>query len=138
MDSACQIFSSISGLAMLVDHTRETTEEIYSLRIIERFIPNNYFQNLFTDDLIETNHVDLDGYQHKELFDEQLCLRFEMNGNHYFENLYFKFLPGWFIANMEKIIFQNKAFVTLFMRNEMDSSKIYLIIDHNSHLISIY
>ena len=138
MDSACQIFSSISGLAMLVDHTCETTEEFYSLRMVERFIANNYFENWFTDDFIETNHVDLDAYQHMELFDEQLCLCFEIYGNHYVENLKFKFLPGWFIANMEKIIFQNKAFVTLFMRNEMASSKIYLIIDHNSHLISIY
>ena len=86
--------------------------------------------------MIQFNHVDLDEYQYMELFDEQLCLRFEMDGNHYVEILYF--LPGWFIANMEKIIFQNKAFVTLFMRNEMASSKIYLIIDHNSHLISIY
>ena len=57
-----------------------------------------------------------------------------MNGNPYVENLYFKFLPGWFIVNMENI-FQNKA---LLMRNEMASSKIYLIIDHNGHLISIY
>ena len=138
MDSTCQIFSSISGLAMLVDHTRETTEEIHSLRMVERFIANNYFQNWFTDDLIQNKHVDLDEYWNMELFDEQLCLRFDMDGNHYVENLYFKFLPGWFIAHMEKIIFQNKAFVTLFMRNEMASSKIYLIIDHNSHLISIY
>ena len=44
-----------------------------------------------------------------------------MDGNHYVEILYF--LPGWFIANMEKIIFQNKAFVTLFMRDEKASSK---------------
>ena len=74
-------------------------------------------------EFIITNHVDLDEYQYMELFDEQLCLRFEMDGNHYVENLYFNFLPGWFIANMEKIIFQNKAFVTLFMRDEKASSK---------------
>ena len=70
MDSTCQIFSSIPGLAMIIDHTRETTEEIYSLRMVERFIANNYFQNWFTDDLIQTNHVDLDKYQHMELFDQ--------------------------------------------------------------------
>ena len=39
---------------------------------------------------------------------------------------------------MEKIICQSKAFVTLFMRNGMSQSNIYLIIDHNGHLISIY
>ena len=59
---------------MLVDHKRETTEEIYSLRMVERFIANNYFQNWFTDDLIQTNHVDLDEYRHMDIAEYVLSL----------------------------------------------------------------
>jgi hypothetical protein len=137
MNSTCSIFSSIPGLAVLVDQTIETTSEFYSKRMIERFIANNYFQNWFTVEFVQANNVNLEEYQHMPLYNEQLCLRFHLDG-FYVENLYFKFLPGWFIANMEKIICQSKAFVTLFMRNGMLQSNIYLIIDHNGHLISIY
>ena len=71
------------------------------------------------------------------LYDEQLYLRFQLN-SFYVKTLYFIFMPGCFIANMEKIICQNKAFETFFMRNGMARSSIYLIIDYNGHLISIY
>lgn len=137
MNSICTIFSSIPGLAVLVDQTIETTPEYRSKRMLERYIANNYFQNWFTMEFVEANHVNLEVYQSMPLYDEQLCLRFQMNG-YYVETLYFRFLPGWFIANMERIICQSKAFVTLFMRNGMSQTNIYLIIDHNGHLISIY
>ena len=86
---------------------------------------------------VQANHVNLEKYQSMPLYDEQLCLRFHMN-RFYVETLYFRLLPGWFIAYMEKIIYQSKEFVTLFMRHGMSQSNIYLIIDHNGHLISIY
>ena len=137
MNSNISIFSSIPGLAVLVDQTIETTNDCHSKRMLERYVANNYFQNWFTMEFVQANSVNLQEYQTMHLYDEQLCLRFQLNG-FYVETLYFRFLPGWFIANMEKIIFQNKAFVTLFMRNGMVQSNIYLIIDHNGHLISIY
>ena len=137
MNSNISIFSSIPGLAVLVDQTIETTNDCHSKRMLERYVANNYFQNWFTMEFVQANSVNLQEYQTMPLYDEQLCLRFQLNG-FYVETLYFRFLPGWFIANMEKIIFQNKAFVTLFMRKGMVQSNIYLIIDHNGHLISIY
>ena len=137
MNSNISIFSSIPGLAVLVDQTIETTNDCHSKRMLERYVANNYFQNWFTMEFVQANSVNLQEYQTMPLYDEQLCLRFQLNG-FYVETLYFRFLPGWFIANMEKIIFQNKAIVTLFMRNGMAQSNIYLIIDHNGHLISIY
>ena len=88
-------------------------------------------------EFVQANSVNLEEYQTMPLYDEQLYLRFQLNG-FYVETLYFRFLLGWFIANMEKIICQNKAFVTLFIWNGMVQSNIYLIIDHNGHLISIY
>ena len=137
MNSNISIFSSIPGLAVLVDQTIETTNDCHSKRMLERYVANNYFQNWFTMEFVQANSVNLQEYQTMPLYDEQLCLRFQLNG-FYVETLYFRFLPCWFIANMEKIICQNKAFVTLFMRNGMAQSNIYLIIDHNGHLISIY
>ena len=137
MNSNISIFSSIPGLAVLVDQTIETTNDCHSKRMLERYVANNYFQNWFTMEFVQANSVNLQEYQTMPLYDEQLCLRFQLNG-FYVETLYFRFLPGWFIANMEKIICQNKAFVTLFMRKGMAQSNIYLIIDHNGHLISIY
>ena len=137
MNSNISIFSSIPGLAVLVDQTIETTNDCHSKRMLERYVANNYFQNWFTMEFVQANSVNLQEYQTMPLYDEQLCLRFQLNG-FYVESLYLRFLPGWFIANMEKIIDQNKAFVTLFMRNGMVQSNIYLIIDHNGHLISIY
>ena len=105
--------------------------------MLERFVANNYFQNWFTMEFVEANNVNLEEYQALPIYDERLCLRFQLNG-FYVETLFFKFIPGWFMENMEKIISQNKAFVTLFMRNGTAQSNIYLIIDHNGHLISIY
>lgn len=137
MNSNISIFSSIPELAVLVDQTIETTNDCHSKRMLERFVANNYFQNWFTMEFVQANSVNLEEYQNMPIYDEQLCLRFQLNG-FYVETLYFRFLPGWFIANMEKIICPNKAFVTLFMRNGMAQSNIYLIIDHNGHLISIY
>ena len=137
MNSNISIFSSIPGLAVLVDQTIETTNDCHSKRMLERYVANNYFQNWFTMEFVQANSVNLQEYQTMPLYDEQLCLRFQLNG-FYVETLYFRFLPDWLIANMEKIICQNKAFVTLFMRNGMVQSNIYLIIDHNGHLISIY
>ena len=137
MNSNISIFCSIPGLAVLVDQTIETTSDFHSKRMTERFVANNYFLNWFTTEFVHANNVDLEEYRNMPLYDEQICLRFHLTG-FYVGSLCFKFLLGWFIANMEKIICQSKAFVTLFMRNGMSQSNIYLIIDHNGHLISIY
>ena len=91
--------------------------------MLERFVANNYFQNWFTMEFVKANSVNLEEYQAMALYDKQLCLRFQLNCLDV-ETLCFRFMPGWFIANMEKIICHNKAFVTLFMRNGMARSKI--------------
>ena len=61
-------------------------------------------------EFIITNHVDLDEYQYMELFDEQLCLRFEMDGNHYVEILYFLPLSPR-AARTDKELFQLTPFL---------------------------
>ena len=109
MNSNISIFSSIPGLAVLVDQTIETTNDCHSKRMLERYVANNYFQNWFTMEFVQANSVNLQEYQTMPLYDEQLCLRFQLNG-FYVETLYFRFMPGWFIANMEKIICQSKEF----------------------------
>ena len=138
MNSQISIFSAIYGLAIIVDQTIDVTREIHSAQMIERFIANNYYQNWLTLEFVQLNKVNLTEYQNMPLNDEQLCLRFEHNNNYYVENLYFKFFSGWFIERHTYAIYQNKAFVTIMMRNGIAQAKVYLIIEHNGHLISIY
>ena len=63
-------------------------------------------------------------FQNMPLYDEQLCMRFEHNDNYYVEILYFKFFSGWFIELHTNVIYQNKTFVTIFMRNGIAQANI--------------
>ena len=106
--------------------------------MIERFIANNYYQNWLTLEFVQLNKANLTEYQNLPLYDEQLCMRFEHNNNYFVENVYFKFFSGSFIERHTNLIYQNKAFVTIMMRNGIAQANMYLIIEHNGHFIAIY
>ena len=138
MNSKVSIFCAVPYFAVIVDQTIEVTSEFHSTCMIERFIANNFYQNWLTEEFVQLKNVPLSKYQNMPLYDEQLCLRFQIDDLYYIENLYFKFIPGWFITHHANVIYQKKAFVTMFMRNGMSEVKVYLVINHNGHLISIY
>ena len=88
----------------------------------KRFFANNYFQYWFTAEFVQADYVNSEDYQNMPLYDKQICLRFQLTG-YYIDTLYFKFVPEWFIANMETIICNIfKAFVRFFMHNGMSKS----------------
>ena len=135
--TSVSIFSSIESLAILVDQTRDVTNEKYSQQSTGRFITNNWLENWFTTEFVIANQVNVDDYIHMPRYDEQITLRF-IGDSFYVENLYFKFLSGWFIAHKAHINTDSKAFVSLFMQNDIKQSNIYLMVNHNGELIEIY
>ena len=86
--------------------------------MLEKFEANNYFQNFFTMEFVQANSVNLEEYQAMHLYDEELCLSFQLNG-FYFETMYSRFMPGWFIAILEKIIANRQKHLAIGNNNRL-------------------
>ena len=131
---SCIAYSALQNGVQVVDRVREETDENRTTYSIQRFIANNYFQGWYTSEYVQQNNVDLLLYQHLPLYSESITLKFP---NH-LETLYLKFQDDWFIYNTANVICNNKAFVTLSIRNGDAIAKVYLIIEHSGNLREIF
>ena len=131
MNSSCCIISLIP--AIIVDIQYEITDQTTSM--IARKIANQYFHGRYSHNLIKVIGLDLSNFSDLALYDEQIILKFACQ----VDIFYFKFNNNWYMHSKEVVIFQNKAIVTLVMRNnDRQSTKIYLMFSFNENLISVY